>query len=55
MEKPTTLPHLTDLNKRATLTQLSKEREVLQKYRAHVTFDKAIERLTQEIERVEKE
>jgi hypothetical protein len=55
MEKTTALPHLTDLNKRATLTQLSKDLTVLHKYQHYVTFSNAIETLIQEIGRVEKE
>lgn len=55
MKTPTAVPHLTDLNKRASLSELRKELEILRKYRVYVTFDNAIERLVQEISRIEKE
>lgn len=56
MDEPTKLTHLVDLNKQASVDQLRYDRNILEKYfLIDGTFEKALERLHETINSIEKE
>ena len=49
------IPHLVNLNNLASIEQLKKERDLLEKYSYYGTFEKAIETINNLINKIEKE